>query len=139
VTLLNPYRFGGGGGASGVDLRDGAWNTVAIDPADATASFTLAAGGTATGVDVDELSTGSYPWKLSGNAGDYEVRATMVSGSVTSGNTNVWTNLAAGASWTKTRTILNSSSCTFLLEIRPAGGGAVIDSCTITLTATVEI
>ena len=78
-----------------------------------------------------------YTWLLSGRAGDYEVRASSFSGdALASGTLNTWQALSTSREWilginrfeTKTKT------CTFLLEIRPAGGGSTLASATMTLS-----
>ena len=102
------------------------------DPADASASYSL----TSAGLE-DVVPGGSGTWLLSGSASDYEVRATVVSGSVTSGTLNTWLGLGTTRTWTRTRTTVGSSAVTLQIEIRLAATGTVIATAQTTLTAQV--
>lgn len=65
---------------------------------------------------------------------DYEIRATLVSGSVTSGTMNTWLALTSNRTWSRARIPVGTTECQVLFEIRK-GAGAVLDSCTVTMTA----
>lgn len=75
---------------------------------------------------------------------DYEIRATLQSGSNPTGTMNTWLNLGTYRGWsitasrsgTQGQTIVSTS---FLIEIRLASSGVVQDSCVITLTAEASI
>ena len=77
-----------------------------------------------------------YQWLFSGSRASYDVRWTIVTGSPTTGPTGTWTNLASDVIWTLVLSVNGSVSCTGTIEIRPAGGGATIDTATFTLNAT---
>lgn len=70
----------------------------------------------------------------------YECRATLISGTLTSGTTGSWLALSTTRTWG-----VNSGSppgkkvCTFTLEIRRASDGVVLDTATITVDATAEL
>lgn len=82
-------------------------------------------------------STGLITWRLVGASGDYEIRATIISGSPTSGNTlNVWHSMASDVYWQCDQTGIGSTSAIIFIEIRLAGGG-VLDSTTADLLAEV--
>lgn len=77
---------------------------------------------------------------LQGSGGvvaNYEVRATLVSGTLTSGTTGSWLGCATTRTWTKTNGASNNSTVTAALtiEIRRASDGIVLDSATVTLSA----
>lgn len=76
-------------------------------------------------------------WLLSGSASSYEARGTFTlasgSGGTTSGPTT-YTALSSTQTWTLSNTD-NDSTYNVFIEIRPAGGGSVIDSATILLQA----
>lgn len=76
-------------------------------------------------------------WLTSGTAASYEARGTFTllygTGGTTAGPT-VYTSLAGTQTWTLSNTN-NDSSWNLLVEIRPAGGGAVIASANIILEA----
>jgi hypothetical protein len=65
--------------------------------------------------------------------GSYEVRATLNSGTLTSGTTGSWLALSTTREWTVERTLNGISSANLTIEIRR--GTTVLDSATVTLTA----
>lgn len=73
---------------------------------------------------------------------DYEVRATLSSGTTPAGTMGTWLNLGTTRSWTLSvsRSTLGTTSatCVVLFEIRPAGGGTVLDSTSITFNVTAQ-
>jgi hypothetical protein len=74
-------------------------------------------------------------WLRSGLASNYEARATLTSGTFSSGSgAGAWLSLGTSRSWTVTATG-TLKSATFTLEIRIAGGGATLDTATITIDA----
>jgi hypothetical protein len=67
--------------------------------------------------------------------GTYEVRATLNSGTLTSGTTESWLALTSNRSWTLTRIIVGAADTVDLtIEIR-RGSGSVLASATVTLDA----
>lgn len=77
-----------------------------------------------------------FTWLISGARADYEVRWTVISGLPSSGPTGTWTNLGSDVVWTLIRTAAGTISASGTVEIRPAGGGAVMASAVFTLNAT---
>lgn len=71
-------------------------------------------------------------WRLSGASADYEVRATLTSGSVSSGTTGSWLALSTTREWTRGPTI-GFSHANLTIEIRLTGG-ALLDSAEVSLT-----
>jgi hypothetical protein len=113
-------------------------NDVAISPSDAVVTLAVnAAGGwTCTG-------GGTGTWKDGGTGADYDVRMTTISGTLSSGGpAGSWLNLASNRTFTRNETRNGFFSSTYqgTLEIRLAASPfTVLDSCTVTLTAEVEI
>jgi hypothetical protein len=110
------------------------------EAATATAKYKLDNDGIAyTMRDVLDASTYqaiSGEWLLSGAAGSYECRATVVSGTPTSGTTGSWLNLGTDREWTQARATNGTSTTVLTVEVRPTGGTTTLASATITLKAT---
>jgi hypothetical protein len=83
---------------------------------------------------------GEHTWKDPGaDAADYDVRFTVNSGSLSGGTGGAWLNLADTRSITVSQYppgTPGTVSANVTVEVRPAGGGATIDSATIVLNAT---
>lgn len=123
-----------GASAVVVDLQDASQSAMNVG---ATATAELRFGATHVQGRSNGGSLGNkYQWLLAGSRASYDVRWTIVTGAPTTGPTGTWTNLASDVIWTLVRSVNGSVSCTGTIEIRPAGGGATIDSATFTLTAT---
>jgi hypothetical protein len=110
-----------------VTLSDHDINKTGFGSGSVTASFSMNTSGGCTDQDGTLLET----WLLLGAASDYEVRATVASGSVTSGTTGAWLSLASGWSWTRRST----ASVILTIEIRDAATTRVLVTATITITA----
>lgn len=104
----------------------------------ATAVYILTSAGDIRYTDGDDTVQDLGDWITpQTNMANYESRVTVTSGTLTTGTEGAWQNLGTTRSWTKSRTVTaGSSSCTFTLEIRRASDAVVVDSATITLTAT---
>lgn len=104
-------------------------------PAIATAGFRMESTG-----DYSKLVQATYtdlgdwivPKDLAG-AG-YECRATLVSGTLSSGTTGSWLALNTNREWTVSASS-TIQSCSFTLEIRDASSLVVLSTCTIDLHA----
>lgn len=105
----------------------------------AEAQYTLALSGAASSVT---SGGGSVPisgeWLTSGSSSDFEVRATIVSGSVTSGTIGSWENLGTTRTWTRDRGAIGISTVVLTIEIRNATSMVVLDTAEITLTAEIS-
>jgi hypothetical protein len=100
--------------------------------ASATASVTFKNDGTTS--SVFSSGTGySTDWidPTSAAPDDYQIRATISSGTMTSGTFGSWLALTSNRTWSKTQFSVGSSSAQVLFEIRK-GSGSVLDSGTIT-------
>lgn len=69
---------------------------------------------------------------------DYEILATVVSGTLSSGTAGSWLNLGTTRSWTRNRSLVGTTSCTVNFKIRLVGSGTNLCDVNITLSATVE-
>lgn len=126
-------QMGNRSGGAGVDLSDALAYNFAIDPSDATATFSVTSGGTAT-----NTGAAGQTWLLSGAAGDYDVRATLASGSSPTGSAlATWHDCGTTRSWTLTQTTVGLNTCTLTVEIRNGTTLAVLATATITITAEV--
>lgn len=107
---------------------------VQVSPTDATAIYAL----TNTGSE-DATNGSSSTWLLTGVASDYEARATVTAGTLTTGTTGSWLNLGTSRQWTKARTsnISGVDTASMTIEISLAGVGAAIATATVDLTAEV--
>lgn len=100
----------------------------------AAASYVL----TSSGLIQDQYGNTVEAWLLGGGtASNYEVRATAVSGSVTSGTMGSWLSCGTTQSWTVANSAMDNStiSASFTISIRLASSGVVQDTATITLAA----
>lgn len=119
----------------------------ALNPATGTATFTLNSSGVAQATTVGSFSnppagTTNYAgeWMIVEPNSAYEARATLVSGTLSSGTTGSWLVLSTSRAWSVTSTIGGGGghaekNCTILVEIRDATTLLVIDSDNIVLNS----
>lgn len=108
-----------------------------LSPTNAIAIFRLNSNGNRQ----EELSGGVVntlgPWVTPTTiASNYESRATVISGSFTSGTFGTWQALSTSRSWNVTRTTIGTSVASMTLEIREAATLTVVASATIGFSAT---
>ena len=84
-------------------------------------------------VTVDSATTYQYNWITSFPTTNYDVRATIVSGTFTSGTAGSWLNLGTTRSWSRNATIGNIQTVTADFEIRNATTLVVLATAQITL------
>lgn len=115
----------------------GAVSDIVLTPTDASATYTLSN----SGAEESTPAAVSNTWLLFGAASDYEVRATLNSGALTSGTVGAWTNLGVTQSWNCTRTLNSAgvSEANLTIEVGRAGAGIAFDSAVVTLYAEVAI
>lgn len=130
----NRLVFSAGGG--GVNIVGGTITHSVADPSDASTAYFLNSTGSEASLPAGQVSN---TWLLSGIASDYEVRATLTSGSLTSGTTGTWLSLGTSRSWTRDRNTAGVSQAVMTIEIRNATTLVVLDSASVTLTAEVVI
>lgn len=105
-------------------------------PGSASVSYTLNANGNvSTGGDgvigqwiVPQVGMGSY-----------EARATLNSGSVTSGTTGSYLALSSTRAWSILRSSVGTTSAGLTIEIRLIGSATVLATATVTLSANVDL
>ncbi len=102
-------------------------------PSDVTAGYTIRSDGTDEG---DHLNT----WLLGGTNSDVEVRADIVTGTVTTGTTGAWLIPTTNLTWSKSRTsnIAGISDVALAFQCRRVSDLAIIDTWNVTITAEVE-
>jgi hypothetical protein len=113
-----------------VTINNGTVSNVQVG-ASSTASITFNSNGTVS--SVGNVATYTTDWidPTSAAPDDYEIRATISSGTMTSGTFGSWLALTSNRTWSKTQFTVGSSSAQVLFEIRK-GSGSVLDSGTIT-------
>ena len=120
-----------------------AWQRINIADQNATHSV---GSGTATGGYrlntsgiVEKRLGGSYTtletWLSFGTASNYECRATVISGALSSGTAGSWLSLGTSREWTVTQSVVGTNTCDLTIEIRNASTLVVLDSATITIEA----
>lgn len=122
---------GGGGGGGSISITD--QNIFNGGTGSITASYSINSDGRVR----DQSNTILETWLLSGVNSSYEVRATLVSGTLTSGTTGSWLACSTTRTWSVVNSASDNSVKTVVLtvEIRLASTGVVQDSATITLSA----
>lgn len=124
-----------GGSADTVNLVGGFTSNAGITPGGTSCSYRLTNGG-------DEVKIGSGgtvdigDWVIpKGNAGNYEARLTVNSGSAMSSGaaTGTWLALTSTLTWTLTQTGLGSKSSVCTIEVRYAADGFVMASAVVTM------
>lgn len=119
------------GGGTRVSLSG--YTVVHVNAAGARAAFRLGADGKAyTATAMVETYRQDWVQPLT-DAGLYEVRATLQSGTVTSGPFGTWDALSSDREWVSTSSPGTFRTGTFLVEIRDAATSTVRASATILL------
>lgn len=129
-------------GTFGVSLTDISIEHLVLNPANASAGFSLISDGSVT-YNVDNTGTKPDKWHnpLVTNIGaQYWCRLNVSTGSVSSGTTGSILALNSSPSWTRQQTSLGTSSFTGTLEIfSDAGGTQLTKTVNVTMTASKEI
>lgn len=112
---------------------------IVTSPANATATYRVKNDGTCDSTANNTLDEGT--WLLAGSVGDYEVRATLNSGSLASGTTGSWLSCSTTREWavTVTSDLGGTQAANLTIEIRDTATSTVRASCTVSITATVNI
>lgn len=141
MSILKAVLMAGIVGAAGTVDLDATISVenLEMEPTDSTCSLTL---GTTGGITyaANFSGPGDSTWGSGVTGAEYEARATVTVGSLTSGTAGSWLSLSSARTWSKTRTsdFGGTEFVTFTLEIRDALTQVVKDSSTVTLSATVE-
>lgn len=107
-------------------------NIVRSSAGSTKAGYLVKSDGTAAKILV-ATETSLETWLTLGTPSDYEVRATLNSGTTPVGTLGSWLALSTSREWSLT-SVSGTLSCELLVEIRPTSG-AVSDSANITLTS----
>lgn len=99
--------------------------------ANQTAGYRINSSGIAQRLNRSTYTT-HETWLVSGAAADYEVRC-VITGSTVAGFNNVWTNCGGSPEWTLNAGLGDAEFASLAFECRPAGGGATLDTWTVTL------
>ena len=102
-----------------------------------TATYTLESDGDVMSATTDGGSVDEGDWidPKAAAPSDYEVQATLVGGTLSTGTTGSWLALTSNRSWTLQRvTVGVADQVDLTIEIRK-GSGAVLASATVTLDA----
>lgn len=127
-----------GTGGPTVELAGAIVSDFTTDPDDAHVGYRLNSTGVEQQANGDPLSyTDIGDWLISGSAGDYEVRATLNSGTLTTGTTGSFQVLSTTRAWTVQRTIVGIGSANLTIEIRRVGTTTILASASVILTAEV--
>lgn len=114
-----------------VKLLSDSVTSIMSHPSSATATYTVDNGG-----GVDGGDGGFYKWLGGGTPANYEINATLNSGTVT-GTFGSWLNLGTSRSWSLTESIIGTKTGSITVQIRPTGG-AVLATATISFHAEVD-
>lgn len=126
-----------GASAQLVSLSGGWFGALNFSPSNANISYSIVSSGTVTVARNSDPASTFETWLISGVGSDYEVRFTVQSGSITGVTAGTWLVLSSTRSVSLSRSETGQSIATVLVELRTVGG-AVLDSATITLSASVE-
>ena len=122
----------GGSYGARITLTDQTYTNATGGGLPATVGYTIDADGNVYDQSSVLLEQWCAPAALSG---DYEVRATISSGTLTSGTTGSWLALSTDRTWSKTVESPATGTCVFTVEIRRIGTTTTLDSATISITA----
>lgn len=133
--------FLGAIGGPAIYLADQSQGDLQIDPSDAFAALGLASDGHIygyTGLSTNDKGV----WLKRGAAADYDVRATLNSGTLGSGSsaTGSWISCASGAVWNvqDVSPVGLARTAQLTVEIRLVASGAVLDTAIWDLSAEVQ-
>jgi hypothetical protein len=123
-----------GAGTPAVSISDRTIRKIAIGGS-ATATYQITDDGTVRNHNNTVLE--SWLNGAGGSVANYEVRATVISGPLTSGTTGTWLSCSTTPAWSLTNSAQDNSTdvAVILIEIRLASTGVIQDSATITLQA----
>lgn len=137
MTCCQQFMFGSGEPKVDISWANGQeFERITQSPANSTATFALQSDGFAQ-ANLDFSNRWITPTV---GPDQYEVFATLNSGTLNTGTTGTWLNLGATQTWTvlNTSDSASSVSANLTLQIRKVVTGTVISSATFTLKATVE-
>lgn len=133
MSGIHMALLGAAGVPDVVDFTDD--NVIASGSGAQSAGYRIDADGFVYQV-VNGVSTILYQWVIPSTAsGNYEVFATVTSGSVSSGTTGSWVATSTSPLWTRARPTPGISIVDLSMQVRAVGSGTVLDTWTVTLEA----
>lgn len=120
-----------------IAITDTTAESEAVSPSAATATFRLTSAGNIEYTTGSNTVTDNGDWITpQTNMANYECRFDVTSGSLSSGTTGAWMSLSTTRTWTKQQVTNGTSTAIGTLQIRRTSDSTVMDTATITLTAT---
>lgn len=120
----------------------GATQDFSTSPATATATTTFQTDGSvthATSSSPGPMSSWFLP-NVAGIGNSHWVRATIVSGTFTTGTAGSWLALSSLRTWTKTQNVVGASTVSFTLELATDSGGTnIVKTASCSLTAEMDV
>lgn len=101
----------------------------------ATAGYGVYADGNAKQIVGASVTTLEAWINIASKASSYEVRATIVSGTVSTGTTGSWLALSSDQIWTRTSSAGSTNTTVLTVDIRKVSTGTVVATASITLVA----
>lgn len=122
-------------------LTDRTVTASAVSPADATAAYKLDLNGSVYEAINNGADNLLETWRLSGTSADFESRATLNSGTLSTGTTGVWQVLSSSSVWTtqNTNDLDSTVSAGLTIEIRRVSDSVVVASAAVSLVANVVV
>jgi hypothetical protein len=122
-------------------VQTATYSASAFSPNDATITVIFNSNGLTQISQNNGGSINQYTWQGNGTASQYDIRATVTSGTVSGSATATWLNLASSVQWSciRTENLTGTTTAVLTVEIRDASTLALVASGTVTLQAVVEI
>lgn len=111
-----------------------------IPPGTASASVRIKSSGTVQGRANTNPYNTKFVWLLVGSSGDYEVRATLLSGTTPSGSAiGTWLTTSSDRTWSVSSVVGGAVFSTLLIELRDIATNTIQASATFTIQAEVVV
>ncbi len=123
-------------GGPRIQLSNASDTQFAFSPNSASVSYTLNTNGNVSTESDGVIGQWIVPQV---GMGSYEARATLNSGSVTSGTTGSYLALSSTRAWGILRSSVGNTSAGLTIEIRRIGSATVLATATVTLSANVDL
>jgi len=125
------------GGGDLVSISNATISSIDADPAAASSQYRIASTGSIDSIRSPGGTTSLGNWVVpTSSASNYEAKATVTSGTLTSGTTGSFISCAASPTWTRVATTRGTFTAVITVDIRLIGTTTVLATASITLTAT---
>lgn len=101
----------------------------------ATAAYEARSDGTVYRTNGNNTLVFLENWLAFGSTSNYEIKATLISGTAPTGTLGSWSSLGTTRTWALSQGIVGDTTCTLSIEIRNAVSLSVVDTATVTLFA----